>query len=108
MPDRVQPGAVVESVTFELVEGTNEEAFASAVAQSNKFLRSCPGFLGRMVSRGRDAKLWLDIVYWESMDRALAAAARFNASSDTAAFNRLLKAGTVAMAHFEVRATSDA
>jgi heme-degrading monooxygenase HmoA len=108
MHDRVQPGAVIESVTFELVEGTREEVFVSAVARSNKFLESCPGFLGRKVSKSRDAKRWLDLVYWESMDRALAAAARFNASPDTAAFNGLLKTGTVAMAHFEVRATSDA
>jgi heme-degrading monooxygenase HmoA len=108
MHDRVRPGAVIESVTFELVEGTQDEAFVSAVARSNKFLESCPGFLGRQVSKSRDAKLWLDLVYWESMDRALAAAARFNASPDTAAFNSLLKKETVAMAHFDVRATADA
>jgi heme-degrading monooxygenase HmoA len=95
---------VIETVNFQLVENTPEDVFLTAAQQSSEFLRTCPGFQARQVSRGAQSDLWLDLVFWENMGFAVDAALRFNTSPHTVSFNNLLKEGTVSMAHFEVKA----
>lgn len=98
--------AVIESVTFSLAENVSDEEFLAAAGESNDFLVGCEGFAGRRLAKKVDSSLWLDIVFWESMDAALAAAARFNQSPHTRRFNAALKKGSVTLSHFTIKASS--
>lgn len=88
------------------MDGTSDEKFLAAVERSNAFLSGCAGFIERRV--GKRGAIWLDVVLWESMETALAAAKEFNRSPETLEFNSLLKQGTVAMNHYELRAVEPA
>ncbi|NRB53494.1 MAG: hypothetical protein HRU41_37910 [Saprospiraceae bacterium] len=66
---------VTEVATYEFKTGTSE-AEALQYAQSvNDFLASNAGFVQRTCSRTPDGK-WIDVILWESMASAEAAAAR--------------------------------
>ena len=103
---RVNPNhaSVIESVTFSLADNVSDEEFLAAAEESNKYLRGCNGFVGRQISKNADGSLWLDLVFWESMDAALAAAARFNESPHITRFNSALKRGSVTISHFTIKA----
>jgi hypothetical protein len=95
--------SVIESVTFSLADNVSDEEFLAAAEEPNKYLRCCNGFVGRQISNA-DGSLWLDLVFWESMDAALAAAARFNESPHITRFNSALKRGSVTISHFTIQA----
>ena len=64
---------VTEVATYDFKTGISE-AEALLYAQSvNEFLRSNPGFVQRTCSRTADGK-WIDVILWESMAVAKAAA----------------------------------
>lgn len=96
---------VVEQVTYQLVDGVSESEFLGAARQSDEFLQTCAGFIERRLGKQPGTNQWTDLVFWDSMESALAAAAKFNASPVTASFNRCLKKGTVSMSHYELRAS---
>jgi hypothetical protein len=92
---------VVEVVTYRIDIG--RDAFLAAIPPTMEFLRTCPGFLGRQLGENADGA-WVDLVQWASMAEALAAAARFNHSPLTAAFNAAIAPGTTVMRHYTIAA----
>lgn len=99
---------VIELVTFSLRPDTTDREFLEAVEESNKFLRLQPGFLSRHISKHQDGVSWMDLVFWQTMNQALTAAAKFNASEYTSAFNALLLEDTVNVSHFEIQLAESA
>ncbi|MDR3763273.1 MAG: hypothetical protein P4M01_04185 [Acidobacteriota bacterium] len=95
---------VVELVTYQLKPETQEAAFLAAVEQSNQFLRTCAGFVERRVARETGLPIWLDMLFWQTMEQALSAAAQFNHQPETEAFNNLIDRSSAMMTHFDVRA----
>ncbi len=63
---------VVELVVFKLKDGADVDAFQQAADSVNSFLDSAPGFIKRELLR--DDERWVDIVHWESVAQAQAAA----------------------------------
>lgn len=92
---------VLEIVTFRLAEGTTEPEFRAAIAQTTRFLETCPGYRARRTGPAADGT-WADVVEWASLDEALSAAARFNGVPGNAAFNASLAPGSVVMRHHMV------
>ncbi len=93
---------VIEQVSFQILEGVTDETFLEVVEQSNLFLRGRAGFVMRQVCQQSNSSVWLDLVYWESMETALGAASEFNSASETQDFNRLVKKETASMSHYNV------
>ncbi|MEM6379434.1 MAG: antibiotic biosynthesis monooxygenase [Bacteroidota bacterium] len=74
---------IVEITTFQLVEGTTDEAFLTATEQMQKdFLDKQAGFIRRQLAKGENG--WVDIVFWESK-AALETAMQHAESSEAAA-----------------------
>ncbi len=96
----------IEMVTFQLADGVTENRFLAAAVEATIFLRACPGFQGRTLGQHpEDATRWLDLVYWEGLEYALAAAEGFTTSPHTTTFLNAIQPETVVMSHFVVRAT---
>lgn len=90
---------VVEVVTYRI--GAERAAFLASAPATMEFLRGCPGFGGRQIAENADGS-WIDLLQWDSMDAALAAAVRFNQSPLTAAFNAAIEPGTAVMRHYAI------
>ncbi len=91
--------AVIEIVTYRTT--LERAAFLATVPATMDFLRTCAGFRGRQLAQAGDGQ-WAEVVQWASMAEALDAAARFNATPLTAAFNAMIAPGTAAMRHYTV------
>jgi hypothetical protein len=92
---------VVEVVTYRI--GIGRDAFLATIPPTMAFLRTCPGFLGRQLGENADGA-WVDLVQWASMAEALSAAARFNDTPLTAAFNAAIAPGSAVMRHYTIAA----
>lgn len=64
----------LELVTFRLVRGSSEQ-FIDANAAVSDWLKRQPGFVSRHLAE-RDDGTFLDIVFWQSHEAALAASAK--------------------------------
>lgn len=68
----------LEIVSFRLKPGT-EAGFVAANGLISDWLARQPGFLGRRLARHDDGDGWVDIVRWQGLEQALAAAGRIMA-----------------------------
>jgi hypothetical protein len=66
----------IELVRFRLQQGKTSADWLKANEKINEFMQAQPGFRFRSVSETDDGE-WLDLVYWESLEAANAASARF-------------------------------
>lgn len=66
--------ATVELVTFRIARGTGQQ-FVDANAAVSDWLKRQPGFVSRHLAE-RDDGSYLDIVFWESHEAALAASGK--------------------------------
>ncbi len=66
--------ATVELVTFRLARGTGQQ-FVDANAAVSDWLKRQPGFVSRHLAE-RDDGSYLDIVFWQSHEAALAASGK--------------------------------
>jgi hypothetical protein len=67
----------VELATFKLKPGVSEAQFRRANELCNQWLRTCYGFVGRVLARPAEAEVWHDIVEWADLGCAKAAAEAF-------------------------------
>lgn len=89
---------VVEVVLFRLRDGASREEFLAAAAESQVFLQRQPGFLQRQLLSGPDGQ-WVDLGWWDSMDKAMAAAKAFESASEASVFESLIDFASVNMMH---------
>jgi antibiotic biosynthesis monooxygenase (ABM) superfamily enzyme len=95
---------IVETVTFQLQAGVSESDFLASAEQATQFMKACPGFLRRRLSREENGN-WIEHVEWASMADAEAAAAQIGNSEHTRAFMGAIDGSSVKMAHSHLKAS---
>jgi hypothetical protein len=100
-PATVAVVAVIETMTFRLTEGADEEAFlvADKTLQSD-FAYQQPGLARRTTARGEDGT-WIVIDLWTTAEAADACAQKWDTDPATQAFMQLVDRATVQVARFE-------
>ena len=64
---------IIELVIFKLNQQYQDQQVINAAEKINPVLKNMPGFIKRDLGRTEDGK-WTDVVYWESLEQAQAAA----------------------------------
>ncbi len=90
----------LEIVTFSLKPGT-EAGFVANNGVMTDWLARQPGFLSRHLGK-RDDGTWVDVVRWQSMEQALAAADRIMAEIGGSEALQAIDPATVDMWHATV------
>lgn len=93
---------IVETVTFDLVDGMTTDEFVDLGKTSEDFVRTQPGFVFRRLSVGPDGR-WTDAVIWQDMETALAAAQAFPKQPFAAGFMAAIVPDSVNIRHEEIR-----
>lgn len=91
-------GPVMEVVTFRLLPGVAPADFLTAAAATEPPLRRMHGFRARRLVQGADG-VWTDLVEWDSLALAHAAAGAVMADPAFAPFMAAIDGATVAMRH---------
>lgn len=89
---------VAETVTFALADSVSDAEFVTLSKLTEAFVRSCPGFIFRRLSKGEDGR-WTDAVVWQDMATAQAAAKAFEAQNFLPALMGAMKPDSVTMRH---------
>lgn len=90
----------MEIVTFRLKPGT-EAGFVANNGVMTDWLARQPGFLSRQLGRREDGS-WVDVVRWQSMEQAKAAADRIMAEIGGSEALQAIEPASVEMSHAEV------
>ncbi|MCT8159756.1 hypothetical protein KVX96_06605 [Pseudoruegeria sp. SHC-113] len=93
---------MLEIVTFRLTEGTSDAAFLTAASALRPFLAASSGFRNRRLTKGADGS-WSDVIEWQDMATAQAAAARIMTEPGVAPFLSAIAEGSVTMRHETVQ-----
>ncbi len=72
---------VLELVVFKLAEGVTDDAFLQTTGPASDWVKTQPGFISRELSRSPDGEKWIEVVWWETLESAEAAAAAAMSSS---------------------------
>jgi heme-degrading monooxygenase HmoA len=88
----------VEIVFFRLVEGASDQAFLATAATVDHWLRRTDGFQRRVLHGDTDGN-WVDVVYWDSKEKALAAAEAIMQTPEGQAFGGMINPDTIFMYH---------
>jgi hypothetical protein len=67
-------GQVLELVVFKLGDGVSREQFLAASDAVSVWLSTRPGFVSRDLVYDREGDRWVDVVWWETLREARAAA----------------------------------
>jgi hypothetical protein len=65
---------VLELVVFTLNEGVSREQFLGTNDAVSTWISRQPGFISRELSHDAEGDRWIDVLWWESMENAHAAA----------------------------------
>ncbi len=90
----------LEIVTFRLKPGT-EAGFVASNGVMTDWLARQPGFLGRQLGRREDGT-WVDVVRWQSIGQARAAADRIMAEIGDSEAMQAIEPASVAISHAAV------
>ena len=91
---------VTEVVTFRLKPGVDEADFLRAADDVMPDLQSMSGYIDRELLKGEQGE-WIDIVHWESMDHALAAAQAIMSAPNAGPFMAMIDETNTTMHHLE-------
>jgi hypothetical protein len=89
---------VMEWVTFKINANCSPDAFIAACEPVNAWARRQPGFLSRAVSVNEEGT-WFDVVFWDSVDTAHAAAAKIMGDLGQSDFMAMIDTSTIQMQH---------
>ncbi|AZO03331.1 MULTISPECIES: hypothetical protein [unclassified Mesorhizobium] len=90
----------LEIVTFRLKPGT-EAGFVANNRVMTDWLARQPGFLARHLGKREDGT-WVDVVRWQSLDQAQAAADRIIAEIGDSEAMQAIEPASVVMSHAEI------
>ncbi len=96
---RVTTDRVLELVVFELTEGVSREQFLGTVDAVSEWARQQPGFLSRELSYAEESGRYVDVVYWDSMEHAVAADAASRSSEACSPMFALIELESALFAH---------
>lgn len=89
---------VVEIVVFSSNKGVSDSAMKRAASNVMPTLRKMPGFKDRAFSKSSNGK-WIDVVQWQSLDSANAAAEKIMMSPTAATFFGLINQNDMSIKH---------
>jgi antibiotic biosynthesis monooxygenase (ABM) superfamily enzyme len=69
-----QAGSVVELVVFALKEGVTQDQFLATHGAASQWVRAQPGFIGEDLTYATNEDRWIEIVRWQTLNEAQAAA----------------------------------
>jgi hypothetical protein len=95
---------VVEIVNFSLASGFTEQDFMLSNEKMDLFLKEQAGLLYRSLCKREDDS-YVDIVYWENMDKAKMAQQAFYSSPLCQTFAQCIEKESVKLEHVEVLAS---
>jgi hypothetical protein len=91
----------MEIVTFRLNPGVTDKAFLDAAKGTEAMVAAQPGFLHRSLRRDGTG-LWTDVVAWQSLAQAHAAAAMLTDDPAFAPFGGAIDFNTIQISHTPV------
>ena len=94
-------GKVLELVVFKLDEGVSREQFLGTNDAVSSWISTQPGFISRELSYDAEGDRWVDILWWESMEEAGAAAELAMSSESCAPMFALIDMESTLMLHGE-------
>ena len=89
---------VVEIVVFSSNKGVSDSAMKRAAVNVTPILRNMPGFKDRIFSKSSNGK-WVDVVQWQSLESANAAAEKVMKNSVAATFFGLINQNDMSIKH---------
>ena len=92
---------VLELVLFKLNEGVSPEQFLGTVDAVSAWISTQPGFVSRELSYDREGDRWIDVVRWETIEDAHAAAELAMTSEACAPMFSLIDMESTLMVHGE-------
>ena len=97
----MEKATVIEMVLFKVKEGIEIELAQKELSKVNDFLSEQEGFISRKISISDDGQ-FLDIVFWEDMNTAMAAANKIMQSPDAMKIFSIIDQKTQLFKHFKV------
>lgn len=73
---------ILELVVFKLNAGVSRDAFLATNDAVSSWIATRPGFLSRELSYDAEGDQWIDVIWWDSLENA-GAAAELAMSSDS-------------------------
>jgi hypothetical protein len=94
-----QAAGVLELVVFRLKDGATREQLLGTVDAVSAWARQQPGFVSRQLSQATEDDRWIDVVWWESLEHASAAADAAMSSDSCAPMFALIDEESTLMLH---------
>lgn len=91
-------GPTTEIVLFKLNAGASEEEFVAAAKAVEGWLHQADGFVDRELSRNDEGQ-WVDIVHWQSLAQAHAAAEQIMSTPEGQRFGSFIDGNSILMLH---------
>jgi len=96
-----EDGKVLELVVFTLRAGASREQVLGTVDAVSSWIAEQPGFVSRSLVEDREGGRWIDVVWWQSIAEARAAAERAMSSQSCAPMFGLIDMESALMVHGE-------
>ena len=90
---------VLELVVFKLRDGVSREQLLGTVDGVSEWASRQPGFISRELSYDADGDRWIDVIWWETMENAGAAAELAMSSESCAPMFALIDMESTLMLH---------
>ena len=92
-------GRTLELVVYELSEGVSREQFVATNGAVSNWISKQPGFISRELVYDGDGDRWVDVIWWETMEDARAAAELSQTSESCAPMFALIDIESALMLH---------
>jgi hypothetical protein len=92
-------GKTLELVVYKLKEGTGREEFLESNAVATGWMEQQPGFVSHELTHAEEGDQWIELVWWESLEEAQAAANAALSSESCAPMFGLIDMDSVLMLH---------
>jgi hypothetical protein len=92
---------ILELVVFELNDGVSREQFLGTNDAVSTWIAKQPGFISRELSYDAEGDRWIDLIWWESLENAGAAAELAMSSESCAPMFALIDMESMLMLHGE-------
>lgn len=93
---------VIEIVNFKLASTTTQEQFDNANAALQAFLNTQPGVLYRSLAKQTNADIYVDVVYFNTLEDAKRIQQAFYESDVCQQFAQLIEKDSVILEHYNV------
>ena len=93
------PGSCHEIAIFRGATGASTKQVLAALRGVEPWLTAQPGFLSRAIRYDTTNRLWIDVVEWESRDKAISAMQRAGEDPNVGALGAVIEPASMQMLH---------